>query len=52
MIGTITGAIAKAYYGVPDNIKENALGYLDEELRAIYDAWAEFCRTMVKRSRL
>jgi len=41
-IGAITGAIAEAYYGVPDGIKEKALAYLDEELRAIYDAWTQF----------
>jgi ADP-ribosylglycohydrolase len=38
-IGAITGAIAEAYYGVPDWIKDKALGYLDERLRAIYDEW-------------
>jgi hypothetical protein len=41
-IGAITGAIAEAYWGVPDEIKENALAYLDDELRAIYDAWVDF----------
>jgi ADP-ribosylglycohydrolase len=41
-IGAITGAIAEAYYGVPADIKEKALGYLDEELRAIYDEWERF----------
>lgn len=41
-IGAITGAIAEAYYGVPDEIKEKALAYLDDELRAIYDEWVEF----------
>jgi len=41
-IGAITGAIAEAYYGVPDNIKEKALDYLDDELRSIYDAWEKF----------
>ncbi|MDR1067214.1 MAG: ADP-ribosylglycohydrolase family protein [Clostridiales bacterium] len=41
-IGAITGAIAEAYYGVPVDIKEKALSYLDEELRAIFDAWYEF----------
>ena len=44
-IGAITGAIAEAYYGVPDEIKEKALTYLDEELRAIYDEWAAFAPT-------
>ena len=38
-IGAITGAIAEAYYGVPQGIKEKALNYLDQELRAIYDEW-------------
>lgn len=41
-IGAITGAIAEAYYGIPEEIKEKALGYLDEQLRAIYDEWREF----------
>jgi uncharacterized protein YnzC (UPF0291/DUF896 family) len=41
-IGAITGAIAEAYYGVPEEIKEQALSYLDEELRAIYDEWVFF----------
>jgi ADP-ribosylglycohydrolase len=41
-IAAITGAIAEAYYGVPDDIKAKALGYLDDELRAIYDAWDAF----------
>lgn len=38
-IAAITGAIAEAYYGVPTDIQEKALTYLDEELRAIYDEW-------------
>lgn len=41
-IGAITGAIAEAYYGVPENIKEKALACLDAELRAIYDEWEFF----------
>jgi len=38
-IGAITGAIAEAYYGVPEKIKEKALSYLDDELFAIYKEW-------------
>lgn len=41
-IGAITGAIAEAYYGVPQDLKEKALTYLDEELRTIYDDWIAF----------
>jgi ADP-ribosylglycohydrolase len=41
-IGAITGAIAEAYYGVPEDIKEKALAYLDAELRSIYDEWEAF----------
>ncbi|OPX92508.1 MAG: ADP-ribosyl-(dinitrogen reductase) glycohydrolase [Pelotomaculum sp. PtaB.Bin104] len=41
-IAAITGAIADAYYGVPDDIKVKALSYLDEELLAIYNDWQEF----------
>lgn len=39
MIGAITGSIAEAYYGVPEDIKEKALTYLDADLRLIYDEW-------------
>ena len=42
IIAAITGAIAEAHYGVPEDIKENALTYLNEELRTIYDEWAAF----------
>lgn len=41
-IAAITGAIAEAYYGVPEDIKTKALSYLDEELLAIYSEWQEF----------
>ncbi len=41
-IAAITGAIAEAYYGVPEDIKEKALTYLDDELRTIYDEWNAF----------
>jgi ADP-ribosylglycohydrolase len=41
-IGAITGAVAEAYYGVPEGIKEKALDYLDDELRTIYDEWVSF----------
>jgi type I restriction enzyme M protein len=41
-IAAITGAIAEAHYGVPEDIKENALTYLNEELRTIYDEWTAF----------
>ncbi len=38
-IGAITGAIAEAYYGVPEDMKDKALSYLDEDLREIYEEW-------------
>ncbi|MDD2235129.1 MAG: ADP-ribosylglycohydrolase family protein [Desulfitobacteriaceae bacterium] len=41
-IAAITGAIAEAYYGVPDDIRHKGLAYLDEELRSLYDEWEKF----------
>lgn len=41
-IAAITGAIAEAHYGVPKDIKEKALAYLNEDLRKIYDDWTVF----------
>lgn len=41
-IASITGGIAQAYYGIPDDIKEKALIYLDKELRSIFDEWERY----------
>jgi len=41
-IAAITGSIAEAYYGVPAAIRDEALNYLDADLRAIYDEWTAF----------
>ena len=38
-IAAITGAIAEAYYGIPDWMRAQALSYLDGRLRAVYDEW-------------
>jgi len=40
-LAAITGSIAEAYYGVPEDLKEKALSYLDDDLREIYDEWKE-----------
>jgi len=37
----ITGSIAEAAYGIPDDIKDKALSYLDDTLRDVYDKWVE-----------
>ena len=31
-LAAITGAVSEAYYGIPDDLKETALSYLDERL--------------------
>ena len=36
-IGAICGSVAGAYYGVPAEIKNRALGFLDERLLKIYE---------------
>lgn len=41
-IAAITGGIAEAYYGIPEDIKKEAFKYLDDELLAIYDRWVAF----------
>ena len=37
MLGTIIGAIAEAYYGLPDKIKNEVLKYLDNDLIKLYN---------------
>ena len=39
-LGAITGAMAQAYYGIPKAIQKKALGFLEPELREIYEAFA------------
>ena len=41
-LAAITGAIAEAYYGVPKDIREKALTYLDQEQLALYKEWCNF----------
>ena len=41
-LAAITGGIAEAYYGVPADLRERALRFLDKDLRAIYDEWVAF----------
>ena len=41
-LAAITGAIAEAYYGVPEILREKALTYLDKEQLAIYNEWCDF----------
>lgn len=41
-IGAMTGSIAEAFYGVPDDIKDKSLSYLNEEFLSIYKGWYSF----------
>lgn len=34
-IGAITGGVAEAYYGVPDDLREEAMGYLTPDLKEV-----------------
>ena len=43
-LAAITGGIADAYYGVPTDMEEKALTYLDQLLRSIYDEWQTFVK--------
>ena len=43
-LAAITGSIAEAAYGIPEEIADKALCYLDAPLREVYDRWREFIR--------
>ena len=43
-IAAITGAIAEAYYGVPDAFRQQAFRYLDDDLLSIYNEWESRAR--------
>jgi ADP-ribosylglycohydrolase len=38
-LAAITGSIAEAAYGIPKDIADKALGYLDAPLREVYERW-------------
>ena len=40
-LAAITGAVAEAYYGIPDDLKETALSYLDDRLLNITELFEE-----------
>ena len=41
-IAAIAGAVAEAYYGVPEHLRTRALTYLDVQLRTILGEWEVF----------
>ena len=41
-LAAITGSIAEAAYGIPDEIREKALSYLDQPLRDAYLRWEAY----------
>jgi ADP-ribosylglycohydrolase len=41
-IAAITGAVAEAYYGVPEDLRRKALTYMDSDLHTIFEAWEVF----------
>jgi ADP-ribosylglycohydrolase len=38
-IGAITGSIAEAYYGIPEDIKKQALSRLNDVLKNVLEEW-------------
>ena len=41
-LAAITGSIAEAAYGIPEDIKEKAMSYLDNEIKEVYYKWINF----------
>ena len=38
-LAAITGSIAEAAYGIPEDIKEKAISYLDNQIKELYNKW-------------
>ena len=41
-LAAITGSIAEAAYGIPEDIKEKAISYLDNQIKELYNKWVNF----------
>lgn len=50
-IGAMTGAVAGAYYGVPDDIEQTALGYLTDDLKGLYYAFQTISKPRVSSTK-
>jgi ADP-ribosyl-[dinitrogen reductase] hydrolase len=51
-LAAIAGAIASAYYEVPDSYENDAMKYLDARLRQIYKAWKKFIKSIYDPQKL
>jgi len=40
-IGAIAGAIAEAYFGIPHDLQEKILDYMDEDIIDYYNTYAD-----------
>ena len=43
-LAAIAGALAEAFYGIPEQIKERTLSYFDAELLSVYEDWVRFIK--------
>lgn len=43
-LAAIAGAIAEAHYGIPEQIKERAWSYFDDEMLSVYEEWVKFIK--------
>lgn len=43
-LAAITGSIAEAAYGIPNEIKEKGISYLDSEIKEVYNKWINFIK--------
>ncbi|MDO5717227.1 MAG: ADP-ribosylglycohydrolase family protein [Tissierellia bacterium] len=46
-LAAIAGGILEAYYGVPEDLEEGALSYLDERLKDLYKEWKDYLSKQV-----
>ena len=45
-LGAITGSISEAAYGIPEDIKNKAINYLDNRLKGVYENWINFLESL------
>ena len=45
-LAAITGSMAEAAYGIPEDIKEKVMSYLDDRLKSVYENWINFVESL------
>lgn len=48
-LAAITGGISEAYYGIPDDIRNKAMEYIDEDIKSVVKRYYSYLNNVIKK---